>query len=185
MGIKKDFGNINMELLDVLDENGNLTGEKMERGKVHELGIWHRCVHIWIINSKGELLLQKRGSWLNHFPGLLDASAAGHVSAGETREVAAIKEVSEELGIEIPIEDFILLKEIQVTKGTKNHFDSIYLIKKDLEVDKLKLQEDEVAGVELLHWREFKKKLKDNPEMFTPREEEFEILFEYLENNSL
>lgn len=46
-------------------------------------------------------------------------------------------------------------------------------------------QEDEVAGVELLHWREFKKKLKENPEMFTPREEEFEILFEYLENNSL
>ena len=49
-----------MELLDVLDENGNLTGRAEERKIVHEQGLWHIHVGVWIMNQKGELLFQKR-----------------------------------------------------------------------------------------------------------------------------
>ncbi len=191
MGIKKDFGNINMELLDVLDENGNLTGEKMERGKVHELGIWHRCVHIWIINSKGELLLQKCAKKpQKNLGGLWDVSAAGHVEAGETVEEAALKELREELGLEIPFEEFILLKELKISvsmgdRGFKNHFDVVFLIKKDLDTTKLNLQEEEVEKVEFVHWRKVRERFLNNDPTLAIRNQEFEILFEYLENNSL
>lgn len=43
-----------------LDENGNVTGEKRTRSEVHSKGLWHKAVHIWIVNDKRELILQKR-----------------------------------------------------------------------------------------------------------------------------
>ena len=49
-----------MEILDVLDENGNYTGKTEERKIVHESGLWHIHVGVWIMNKKGELLFQKR-----------------------------------------------------------------------------------------------------------------------------
>ncbi len=177
------------EFLDVLDENGDLTGEKMDRKKIHDLGIWHKCVHIWIINPKGELLIQKRASHLDNFGGLWDISAAGHVEAGETREEAALKELREELGVQIPFSEMIFLKDLKVslvntkTAGFKNHFDSVYLLPKDIKIEDLVLQEEEVEKVEYIPWRELKKQIGIEPEKFTNRKEEFEILFEYLEKN--
>lgn len=176
-----------MELLDVLNENGELTGQTMDRKEIHDQGIWHRCVHIWIINSKGELLVQKRASHLDNFGGLWDISAAGHVSAGETTEEAALKELREELGLVIPFSEFILLKELKVslpnnkTNGVKNHFDVVYLIKKDLNVEELILQEDEVEKVEFIHWRELKNRISQEKDNFANRSQEYEMLFSYLE----
>ena len=43
-----------MEYLDILDKNGNKTGERKPRKEVHSKGYWHKGVHIWIINSKKE-----------------------------------------------------------------------------------------------------------------------------------
>ena len=49
-----------MELLDILDENGNKTGEVEERSEVYRKGLWHRSCHIWIENDNKEILVQKR-----------------------------------------------------------------------------------------------------------------------------
>ncbi len=54
--------NCKMEYLDVVDENNNLTGKTEERNIIHEKGIWHREVAVWIMNEQGEILLQKRAS---------------------------------------------------------------------------------------------------------------------------
>lgn len=43
-----------MELLDVLDEYGNLTGKKEDKDKIHEKGLWHREVAVLIRNEKGK-----------------------------------------------------------------------------------------------------------------------------------
>lgn len=176
-----------MEFLDVLNEKGELTGEKMGRKEIHDQGIWHRCVHIWVLNSKGELLIQKRASQLDNFGGLWDISAAGHVSAGETKEEAAIKELSEELGLIIPFEEFIFIDEIKVSlpnthvSGIKNHFDAIYLIKKDLDPAKLVLQEEEVEQVMFIPWRELKERVDKRDRTLTSRWKEYDLLFDYLE----
>lgn len=177
------------EFLDILDENGKFTGETMDRKKIHDLGIWHRCVHVWIINSKGELLLQKCGKKPpNKLAGLWDVSAAGHVEAGESVEDAALKELREELGIEIPFSEFILLKELKVSVSTtgggfKNHFDVVFLIKKDLNPSELVLQESEVEKVEFVPWRKLRERFLNKDETLAIREEEYETLFDYLENN--
>lgn len=47
------------EIVDLLDETGKKLG-KIKKSLAHQNGAWHRVVHIWILNSKGQLLIQKR-----------------------------------------------------------------------------------------------------------------------------
>ena len=130
-----------MEYLDVLDEKGRRTGKSKPKPDVHRDGDWHRSVHIWFINSKGEILLQKRGKAMEAFPGYWDISAAGHVSAGQTPEEAAWREVKEEIGINLSENELNFLGEIiqrEVLNNNtyiSNEFANVYLVKKDLRID--------------------------------------------------
>ena len=79
-----------MELIDVLDENGKLTGEVLEKDEIYRKGLWHRSSHIWIINDNNELLVQKRNPYKQTFPNLWAISVAGHVDSGETSRDTAV-----------------------------------------------------------------------------------------------
>lgn len=85
------------ELLDVLDETGKPTGEILARGAVHEQGKWHRSFHLWIVNTQGMVLFQRRAEGKQFEAGRIDVSAAGHFTAGEDLN-AVLREVDEELG---------------------------------------------------------------------------------------
>ena len=67
-----------MEYLDILDENGNKTGESRPRSEVHSKGYWHKGIHVWIINSNKELLVQRRSANKDVYPNKLHISVAGH-----------------------------------------------------------------------------------------------------------
>ncbi len=88
-----------MEYLDVLDEKGNPTGEKKSRTEIHRDGDWHQSAHIWIMNSKHELLMQKRSPNVENEPNLWDISSAGHIPTGANALDTAMREVREELGL--------------------------------------------------------------------------------------
>lgn len=85
------------ELLDVYDERGNHLGVK-GRAAVHRDGDWHRCVHLWVLSGDA-VLLQRRSGTKGSWPGMLDATAAGHVGAGEGVEEGGAREIREELGV--------------------------------------------------------------------------------------
>lgn len=90
------------EYLDVIDENGNVTGEVVDRKVAHDEGIRHRASHLWLVrkkNGKIQVLLQRRSSNKEAFPNCYDISSAGHVPAGDDFETSAIRELNEELGI--------------------------------------------------------------------------------------
>ncbi len=91
------------EIFDVVDEEDRIVG-KDTRSSVHVNNLRHRAVHMLISNQEGELFLQKRSIWKDKNPGLWDSSAAGHVDSGETYLQAAERELSEELGIQAPLE---------------------------------------------------------------------------------
>jgi isopentenyldiphosphate isomerase len=57
-----------MEYIDILDESGKPTGEKKSKKEVHEKGYWHRVVHLWLLNSRQELLIQKRSHEKDSYP---------------------------------------------------------------------------------------------------------------------
>lgn len=100
---------MSVEYLDVLDENGNLTGTSLPRNTIHKEGLWHRVVHVWIINNKQEVLIQKRTETKDSWPGLWDISSAGHISAGDDSLTTALKELEEELGIHLQKEQLELI----------------------------------------------------------------------------
>ena len=64
-----------MEIFDVIDKDGNPTGETVTREQAHTEGIPHRTAHIWILRKKKDgiqVLLQKRSKNKDSFPGMFD-----------------------------------------------------------------------------------------------------------------
>lgn len=147
-----------LEYLDIVDESGQPTGKVISRRDAHDRGILHRTAHVWVIrkkNGRTEILLQKRSEEKESFPGMFDTSSAGHISAGEEPLAAAIRELSEELGI---IADPDQLEEAgtfriryeKVFHGSlfrDNEVTRVYVYKKTVHIASLKLQESEVSEV--------------------------------------
>ena len=99
-----------MEMLDVVDEQGNPTGEVVTRELAHREGIRHRTAHVWIIRQKAgrlEVLLQKRSANKDSYPGCYDISSAGHIPAGADFIPSALRELQEELGVTAQAEALI------------------------------------------------------------------------------
>lgn len=94
-----------MEWLDIVDENGDPTGETVERCYAHRNGVPHRTAHVWLFRRRDgvtEILLQKRSENKDSFPGCYDISSAGHIPAGIGYIPSALRELSEELGLTVP-----------------------------------------------------------------------------------
>ena len=92
------------EYFDVLNEKGNYTGRIETREKCHKDGLWHKAVHVWIVNDNNEILLQYRCAEKSLYPNLWDCSFAGHIGVGESSIEGLIREGKEELGIEVDLE---------------------------------------------------------------------------------
>jgi 16S rRNA (adenine1518-N6/adenine1519-N6)-dimethyltransferase len=96
------------ESLPVVDRRDRVIGVAT-RCEVHGDNLPHRAVHIFIFNKAGDILLQKRSRWKDRHPLLWDSSAAGHVHAGESYDLAANRELAEELSLRISLEKVLKL----------------------------------------------------------------------------
>lgn len=175
-----------MEYLDIVDMNGNKTGEVKERKEVHNKGYWHRGFHVWIINSKHELLLQRRSANKDVYPNKLYASVAGHPISQED-EIAGIRRESlEEIGIELNKDEleylFTFSQQVVENDGgfLDNMFYDVYLLEKDVKLDELKLQADEVRDVQYMNFKEFEKKIRNKDKDIVNHPKEWEKLFDIL-----
>ncbi len=88
------------EQLDIVDKNNVVIGTA-DRCYIHKHKLHHRSTHIWLESTAGEVLIQKRSMLKDEAPGLWDSSCAGHVDAGETYKACAVRELKEELGIDV------------------------------------------------------------------------------------
>jgi len=91
------------EIFDVVDADDRVVGQA-PRSVVHARKLLHRAVHIFVFNSRHELLLQKRSARKDEYPLCYTSSASGHLSTGETYDSAAPRELAEELGLEGKLE---------------------------------------------------------------------------------
>ncbi len=115
-----------MEILDIVDEYGNPTGETVEREYAHANGIRHRTSHVWLLRRRPggvQILLQKRCEAKDSFPGCYDISSAGHIPAGCGYVESAIRELAEELGVTAEPKDLIECGDITI--GWDERFHSI------------------------------------------------------------
>lgn len=150
-----------MELIDIVDESNKLTGQVEERWEAYNKGLWKRTVSCWIMNKKGEILLQKRTANKIRNPNKW-AKTGGQVDSGETVEQAIFREVKEELGIEIP-EEQIKVIDIHKSDEENKRFAYIFIFVVDYKISDYKLQYEEVAEVKYVTIEEMElaKKNKD------------------------
>ncbi len=147
------------EYFDIVDENDNVIG-KATREECHKNKLIHRGVHIFILNSKGMLLLQKRSMKKDLYKGYWCSSAAGHVKSGETYEQAAKTELKEELGINTKLKVICDYKE---RAELESHNIRLFLGFYD---GPFKINKDEVEYVNFFELNDIEKMLKI--EKFTP-----------------
>jgi 16S rRNA (adenine1518-N6/adenine1519-N6)-dimethyltransferase len=96
------------ERFPIVDEKDRILGSA-SRSQVHGNNLLHRAVHILIFNEAGEVYLQQRSRWKDRHPLKWDSSAAGHVAAAESYDATARRELDEELGVNLPLQQILKL----------------------------------------------------------------------------
>lgn len=172
------------ELIDILDENGDKTGKIVTRKQVHQQGLCHRIIVVAVIDKNGHLLMQQRSKNKETNAGKWDVSTAGHVSSGQTSKEAAIREVSEEIGINIKEQELnhiITYKEIEKVKENhiSNHIYDFYIVNKEnIKIEDITVQKSEVEQVKLCNLEEVNQILLE--QNVVERPEVYRELLKYL-----
>lgn len=161
------------EKFDVLNELGEFTGEVATRDECHKKGLWHRAVYAFIIDNKGNILLQKRSKNKKLWPNMWDVTVGGHVDSGEFGRQALIREVKEELGIELDDSDIkYLVGSTSINKKGEiinKHYNECYLITKDISISEIKIQKEEVSEVKYFSKDELLKRISNNYDGLTDK----------------
>ncbi len=147
------------EIFDVVDKDNKVIG-KAPRSEVHARGLWHRATHVIILNSGGEMLLQKRSMTKDLYKGFWIDAAAGHLDAGETYESAARRELKEELGISTRLRK---LFDFRKYTGNDNEFIRVFAGRHE---GPFKVNKEEVDFVKFFSFGKIMEMLKT--EKFTP-----------------
>ena len=143
------------ELIEILTSEGLPTGETELKSVAHRKGLFHPTVHVWFYTKDARLLIQQRAKNKASHPLLWDVSVAGHVAAGEDLLRSAIREVQEEIGLEISEEDLEAIGTFKETHEvtpvfTDCEFHHVYLSELKVPLECLRRQESEVGDLALI-----------------------------------
>ena len=168
-----------MERRDLYDINRNITGETIYKGENIPADRYIVVVLVYIQNSEGKFLIQKRSERKNG----LYATTGGHPKSGESSIQGIITEVNEEIGLKLDSKDLKLY--FTGRQDKERVFWDDYYVKMDVkEINKLKLQEEEVSSLEWFSEDEIKQLMKEG-KFFRNHYEEFEILLDWLNRKNI
>lgn len=142
-----------MSILNIVNDNDEIIGPA-SRAKIHELGLLHREVNIYFITPNNEIIFQHRSSNKDTYPNLLDASVGGHVEIGDSYEATAIKEIFEEAGLKLELDNLMPIKKSRrtvtdaVTGRINNTFNYRFAYIFKGEISDLKIEAGEGQGFE-------------------------------------
>lgn len=174
-----------MEYLDEVNEKNELTGKVYAKDEFHNKGLWYREVIGIIMNKNNEILLQKRSPNKKDKPNLWEI-CFGHVSSGETPESSILREVKEEIDLNLIEKDLIFLgiehteEWYENTNRFHKAFSYIFLIKTNKNIHEFKLQDEEVCEVKYVTLKELIEKLEIKDESLAFRD--FDFILKVLKN---
>ncbi len=154
------------EMLDVFDEKMNPLGMRT-REDAHKLGLWHQTFQCWFvrrIEGVDYIYFQERHETKADFPGLLDITAAGHLSAGETLADGA-REIEEELGVAVPRDALIYAgcKPYQYARDgfIDNEFCHVHYYVCELPFEAFRFRDGEVSAIVLTKLADARRLVRD------------------------
>lgn len=146
------------ELLTQVDEHNQIIGS-IGRGEAHNTnGVYYRTIYVLVFNHKNEILLQKRSSTKDLYPNCWDLSVGGHVNYGKSYLETAVREVGEELGLDINESDLIFKGEVLVKLPKSSEYFNVfeYHLKSNQEII---ANQEEVNDVKWMTIDEIKKSM--------------------------
>lgn len=149
------------EIFDVVNDHDEVVGQK-PRSEVHRLGLMHRATHVLVYNQRGQVFLQKRSMKKDRQPGLWDSSASGHVDSGEEYDACAIRELSEEIGLQVAEVPRRLFKFAASPETDQEH---VWVYRCEAE-GPFQLQPDEIERGDWFEPDEVTRWMKQRPEEF-------------------
>lgn len=168
-------------LVPLVNEQDEIIGSKERTDLEYSKDIF-RTASLWIMNSKGDILLAQRKMDKKIDPGKWAEAVGGIVEGDDTYEQTALREAEEELG----------LKNIQITLGPKQFIDSSakyfvqwYTAVVDYPIEKIIYQQEEIEQIAWISQEQFRQELISNPEKYIPAMAQMAALFEIEYNNSL
>lgn len=131
------MGTETTEQFEVLDEQGHKTGQLLDRASIHQQELWHEVVNVWIINPKGEVLLQLRGPNIELNPNMWDVAIGTHVRPQEDPTDAALRCLQTELGLTVAKDQLQHLFNIQSANPVENNkthrtLSHVFLLRQDI-----------------------------------------------------
>lgn len=175
------------ELVDVIDEHNQVIGQSSRR-EVHQKGHIHRALSVLILNSKGQILLQKRSKNKLVHPLSWDISTSEHVLAGESFEEAGVRSVKEELGVKVVAEIITKAKlqrrKYQLKRGMTLENEIVLMLKANHEGPFL-IDKSEVESVNFFNIEEIEEKIKNGEEFTIWFLEEWESIKKLFSRNLL
>lgn len=157
---------MNREKVYLVDKSNEIIGEKF-RDQLVDSDCW-RVISIWVTDKSGNILLQKRSMNKKVGPGIWSAACEGTIEVGDTPLETAVRELSEEIGLEV--------SEGDLTETTRTYYKDpqfgwrikygYKLVIEHTNESDFVLQQEEVAQVKWHSPRELKEFIKNNPEKF-------------------
>ncbi len=151
------------EWFDVVNDRDEVIGRE-RRAVVHARGLWHRAVHVFVFNARGELFMQKRSMNKDESPGLWTLSCSGHVDTGEDYDAAARRELVEELGLQLSAPPARWFR-VEASAVTGWEFSWVYRVEAE---GPFTLQPEEIECGEWLALDELARRVARRPEDYCP-----------------
>ena len=149
----------------LVDQEDNELGTE-EKMKAHEQALLHRAFSIFIFNSKGELLLQKRAEGKYHCPGLWTNTCCSHPRPGESLEEAVQRKLKQEMGFTTPLKEaFTFIYKVSFENGlTEHELDHVFLGTFDGNPEP---NPEEVGEWKWISPEKLKEDVQEHPEKYT------------------
>jgi len=154
-----------MEEIILVDENDNEIGAG-EKLKVHQDGKLHRAFSIFVFNSNGKLLLQKRSKSKYHTASLWANTCCSHLRPDQDIEKEVKRRLMEEMGINCDLKEvFSFIYKANVGDLIEYEFDHVFAGRFD---GNPKPNKDEVEDWKWVDIDELEKDIDKNPEKYVP-----------------
>jgi isopentenyl-diphosphate Delta-isomerase len=166
------------EEFDIVDENNKPLGFTKKRSEVHKDGDWHRVVHIYVVNDKGEFLVHLRSPHKDLHPNKWDTRFGGHVKAGKTLDETVVDELREEIGLTPDMQMLLSGKVKQTPKGSNSEFCAVYFYRYNGPIEKLSFNDNEVVDVRFMSQADILDALIQHPDDWTGSADGFKMVLD-------
>lgn len=153
------------EYVILVDNQDNELG-RMEKMEVHRRALLHRAISVFILNSKGEWLLQRRAFDKYHSNGLWTNTCCSHPYPEETGIEAARRRLMEEMGLQADLDEifWFIYKEPLDNELTEHELDHVFV---GITDDKPAINPNEVSDWKYIGYDALKADIERNPEKYT------------------